>query len=319
MPSRANISQMPLNAERVATVGARTTASFQGIMSHFFGRWIGGMSMAVLLLGASAALADTATISVTTTAGAADPVAGVPGIVTVSGVASAPARIYVKYRATGGAPCASSSAGDAGTVLGGFYAERVNGAFSLQDVVAWPVPGGVLFCTWLSTGDAETITAPIAQLIAFRAPQGTVAAAVRPARPRPGGQVAIAVTGSAEAPAAVYATVRRAGGAPCARSYAGEPARSLLDGALVDGRFSLALTTTQSKPGGYLVCLWVARSASDPSPIAGPAPVTFTVRAPRCVVPRLGAHRRRAAVRRRIRRAHCRLGRARGADRLARG
>jgi hypothetical protein len=267
-------------------------------------------TVVLLLAVAGGALADSATISVTTTTGAFDPVAGVPRIITVSGVASTPERVYVKYRATGGAPCAQSSSSDPGTVVGGFYAESVNGSFSLQDVIDWATPGAVTFCTWLSGGDAATITTPIAQTIAFRAPKGAIGVTMHPAKLRPGEQAAIVVSGSTEAAAAVYAKVRTAGSAPCGRTYAAEAGSSLLDGTPATGAFSLDLTTTEAKAGSYLACVWIARSASDPSPIAGPGSVAFSVAARAvCVVPSLGRDRRPATVRLRIRTAHCRVGR----------
>jgi len=73
----------------------------------------------MLVAAAGTAAADSALISVTTASGGADPVAGIPRIVTVSGMASVPERIFVKYRAAG-APCAPSSSSDPGVVLGGF-------------------------------------------------------------------------------------------------------------------------------------------------------------------------------------------------------
>jgi hypothetical protein len=269
------------------------------------------------------ARADEATISVATDTGAVDPAAGVPRIVTVSGTASAPERIYVKYRAGGGAPCAPSSSSDPGAVLSSFYAEGVEGPFSLQDVIEWDTPGEVLFCTWLSSGDAETVTTPFAQLIAFRAPRGWIAATVRPAKSRPGKLVTVHVSGSSEVGAAVFAKVSSAGGAPCASTYRADPGRSLLDGAAANGSFAFELAATEGRAGRYRVCLWLARAAGDVSPLAGPRAVTFGVVAPpsRCVVPSVPANRRLATVRRRLRAAHCRVGRVvrAGSRTVARG
>jgi hypothetical protein len=267
-------------------------------------------AVGLLLAGTGVACADSATIAVTTASGVSDAVAGVPRIVAVSGVASQPERIYVKYRASGGAPCASSAAGDAGAVLGGFYAESVEGSFGLQDVITWSTPGEVVFCTWLSSGNAATITAPIAQIVAFRRPAGSIGATVRPAQPLVGTPARVDVRGSTEAPAAVFASVRAADGSPCPATYAARSEESLVEQAPVDGAFALHLTTSQAKAGSYLVCLWLARSASDPSPLAGPQSLTFVVAAPPCIVPRVGRDRRPATVRRRLRGAHCGIGRS---------
>jgi hypothetical protein len=263
----------------------------------------------VLVAFAGVARADSAAVGVTSTTGVSDPVAGLPRIVTVSGVASSPERIYVKERAAGGAPCAPSAAADEGTALGAFYADPVEGSFSVQDVLTVDAPGGVLFCTWLSSGDAGTIATPFSQVVVFRAPRASVRVAVRPARPRPGEQVDLRVTGSTEVAATLYAKVQAGGAARCATTYAAQPGQSLAEGTAVDGAFSLALSTTPTHAGAYRACVWIARSEADPAPLAGPSLVAFDVARPRCVVPSLGHDRRPAAVRRRIRAAHCKVGR----------
>src|SRR5690348_3839184 len=93
------------------------------------------VALLILIAFAGVARADSAAVGVTSTAGVSDPVAGLPRIVTVSGAASSPERIYVKERAAGGAPCAPSAAADEGIVLGAFYADPVEGSFSVQDVL----------------------------------------------------------------------------------------------------------------------------------------------------------------------------------------
>lgn len=267
-------------------------------------------ALALLLAGASTSLADTAAIGVTTATGAFDPVAGVPRIVTVSGVASAPERIYVKYRATDGPPCAPSAASDTGTVLSGFYAESVNGSFRLQDVITRDVPGGVLFCVWLSAGDAETLTLPLAQVIAFRSAASEISVTVSPTKPLRGQQATVKVTGSTEAAAAVFASVRAVRDAPCPADYEAQAPQSLIEGASVIGAFSFRVTTAQGNAGRYIVCVWLAHSATDLSSIASQQSVPFLVAAPRirCVVPSIEGGLRPATVRQRIRKAHCGVG-----------
>jgi hypothetical protein len=82
----------------------------------------------------------------------------------------------------------------------------------------------------------------------------------------------------------------------------------------VNGAFSLTAETRQPA-GAYLLCLWLADSSGDATPVAGPQSTTFTVAAPPappappCLVPRLGRARGTAAVKARIRAGNCRVGR----------
>jgi hypothetical protein len=92
--------------------------------------------------------------------------------------------------------------------------------------------------------------------------------------------VTIAVSGTAERPALVHARVRFADGSPCAPTYASADGRSLVRDAAVDGAFSLRLATTPAKAGRYRVCVWLARSVRDPSPLAAPLALGFRRIAP---------------------------------------
>jgi hypothetical protein len=280
-------------------------------------------AVAALLVCSGAALADSASISVTNTAGESDPAAGLPRVFTLSGTASVPERAFVKYRSPGGAQCAPNAEEDSGSPLGGYYYSpfwdaTIEGAFSNRNVMTWEPPGTVMFCIWLAKGESE-IVAPITQIITFRSPRGTISATVDPLTPTPGQQATITVTGSSEAPEHVFAAIRSAGGAPCAPTYEADSGQSLIDGTNVNGSFSLQATTTQTKAGTYLICLWLASSASDTSPIAGPQPETFTVGSPPppppppppCVVPTFSSSMHLSIVERRIRAAHCQVGKIR--------
>lgn len=237
----------------------------------------------LLLVCAAQAQADSATLSVTNTAGESDPAAGLARVFTLSGTASVPERAFVKYRAPGGAACAPNAAEDTGSPLGGydspFWESGIEGTFSLRNVMTWEPPGTVVFCIWLAKGERE-IVSPITQTITFRSPRGTISATVNPLTPLPGQKATVTVTGSSEAPERVYAKVRPAGGAPCAPTYDADTGETLLEGEDVNGAYSLQATTTQSKAGQYLICLWMAGSGSETPAIAGPQPVTFTVAAP---------------------------------------
>jgi hypothetical protein len=299
------------------------------------------LALMAVLICSGTALADSASISVTNTAGESDPAAGVPRVFTLSGTTSVAEKVFVKYRAPGGASCAPTAQSDSGKLIPNeegdysWYGNEANGAFSFKHAYSWEPPGTVMFCIWLAK-DENTITTPITQTITFRAPSGTITAAVSPDMPQPGQQATITVTGSSEAPEKVYAKVRPAGGASCAPTYEADPGQNLIDGTSVNGAFTEQATTTQSTAGTYLICLWLASSANDTSPVAGPQPETFTVASPPpptppppppppspppCVVPSFSSKMSLSTVERRIRAAHCRVGKVRysSSERYRRG
>jgi hypothetical protein len=278
------------------------------------------LALTGLLIFAGSSIADTATISVLNTAGEPDAAAFLPRVFTVSGSASLQEGLYIKHRAPGGAPCAPTADSDSGQWFDYYdpYGDRgdVNGTFSESDTLTWETPGLSTFCIWLVHGNAETITTPITQTIDFRSPTGTITASVNPTVPKPNEQASVTVTGSSEAPAQVYAKLRRAGGAPCAPTYESDSGGSLIDGNSVNGSFSISAKTAQTSAGEYLICLWLARSSNDSAPIAGPQPETFVVVAPPpppppCVVPQLSARTSLSTIEQRIRSAACSLGRVR--------
>jgi hypothetical protein len=290
--------------------------------------------LTVVLVCSGSALADTATITVTTTTGQSDPAAGVPRLFTVSGTtasgtANSPERLFVKYRAPGGSPCAPTPGSDPGSYVtekGGtnfdgsygslFNGDAINGSFnpsfSFQAAVTWGAPGTYVFCIWL-TPDNPTPVTPYTQQITFRSPTGTISATVNPIMPTPGQQATITVTGASEASKKVYATIRSAGGQSCATTFGADTGTSLIDGTNVDGMFTMQATTTQATAGTYLICLWLADSSNDSSPIAGPQPETFMVASPPpppppCVVPSFRSNTRLSTIEGRIRAAHCSVG-----------
>ncbi|HEX5307643.1 MAG TPA: hypothetical protein VFW38_01035 [Solirubrobacteraceae bacterium] len=234
------------------------------------------------------ARADSASISVTNTAGQPDPAAGVPRVLTVSGDASVPEQVFVKFRAPGGAPCAPDASSDSGSSDVELlypslpYGTYVNGDFSLQNVYTWPSPGTYVFCIWLPKAEPykyedEQITQPIAQTITFRSPTGTISGTVSPVKPRPAERATLTVTGASESPERVFAKLRPSGGAGCAPTYEADSGESVIDDQQVNGSFDLQGTVTQSRAGRYLVCLWMAESAGSTPAIAGPQPLQLTV------------------------------------------
>lgn len=242
---------------------------------------------AALFLLASPAAADTASISFVDAAGNNDPVAGVGRTFVLAGNTGTEKRIYVKYRAPGGAACAPSASSDSGDndeLVYDFdnenhYGGRVNGNFDLRSTGVWDSPGEVLFCIWLASASDEPVT-PISQIVTFRAATGSISGSVSPANPLPGQEATVTITGASEAPERVYATVRPAGGAPCAATYDADSGTGVVSGTSVNGTFSVQGTMTLEDAGQYQLCLWLAGSSDDASPTSGPQPVMFTVGAP---------------------------------------
>jgi hypothetical protein len=225
------------------------------------------VTTAALAAGAAPALADGASISVTTVDGRSDPVAFIPRIFTVSGTAPAGSLLFVKHRAAGGAPCAPTAYSDPGSNWTGFYGLAVSGAFNIQKVVTWDAVGTWTFCFWLAPSE-RTIASAIAQAVTFRLPTGTMTGSAQPSVPRPGRSVTVTVTGVSEAPRTLYAKVRSALGAPCAQTYDADAGESLISGETVDGAFTGRANTVEPTPGQYVVCVWLAGTADDPMPVA---------------------------------------------------
>lgn len=279
---------------------------------------VSSLALAAVFICAGSAFADSASISVTNTAGESDPAAGLPRVFTLNGNAEAPNHVFVKYRGPGGAPCAPNANEDTGSFLDGsedfpgpFWEAAVEGTIHVQAVMTWRTSGTFMFCIWLPPkGGANEITVPITQTITFRSPNGTITATVNPLTPEPGRQATVTVIGDSEAPENVYAKVRPAGGAPCASTYNADFGTNLIEGQSVNGSFSTQAKTTQSKAGQYLICLWLAGSGNETPVIAGPQPEMFTVVSPPppCVVPQLASGASLASVEQKIRAADCTVG-----------
>ena len=235
------------------------------------------LATVALLVGAGAALADSASTSVTAADGRSDPVAYIPRVFTVSGTTGASTYLYVKHRAAGGAGCAPSAFADSGTwVDAAFFNVPVSGAFSIQRILTWRTPGTWMFCYWLASSESASTT-PMSQTITVRAPTGSIGATVSPNPPRAGDRALITVAGVSEAPRRVYAKIRPADGTSCAPSFDLDPGGSAIDGWSVDGSFSIKTNLNDPVLGQYLICMWLAGSSDDTSPVAGPAAQTFGV------------------------------------------
>ena len=240
------------------------------------------VAIATLLVVAATASADSASISVMTTAGQPDAVAYVPRLFTVAGATTTAKYLYVKHRAAGGASCAPSAYTDPGSSWTGFYGLQVNGAFSFQKAVTWDSAGAWMFCFWLAS-DERAIATPIAQAVTFRQPMVTMTPTLSPRVPHPGQRARLTVPGVSEAPRTLYAKVHIADGTACAPNYDAALGQSLFSGENVDGAFTGQAITVQNAPGRYVICLWVAGTSFDPTPVLVQS-MTFDVVQPRPVV-----------------------------------
>jgi hypothetical protein len=274
--------------------------------------------LATLACAAPASAADSATISVTTSARQADPAAGIPRVFTIGGTSARPKHLYVKFRATGGSACAPSASTDTGEVVfGSVYGTSVNGRFDHSQAYTWGLPGTFQFCMWLASSESAIAT-PFMQTISFRAPTGTIAALVNPSTPQVNQPAAITVLGASESPAKVFAKVRTAGAA-CAPSFDADPGVGMIFGDRVNGQFSLQTSVRRATPGAYQVCMWLAMSSSDAAPIAAAQARLFNVVAepqplaplPKCVVPKVTRGIRLATMKRRLQAANCAPGNVR--------
>jgi hypothetical protein len=247
------------------------------------------------LLAAASALADSATISITDTTGKSDPVSGLPRTFTVSGTTSTPKNVYIKIRNPGPTPCAPTANTDSGDWWDGYATgwdrdrgDDANGNFSFSDVYATSLQGTYMFCIWLASSADQSVTA-ITQMITFRAPTGTISATINPITPVPGQPYSVAINGVSEAPENVYALIRPAG-APCSLTYDADTQISTSDYSLfgsysrntVNGNYTLnaSMDGDDVTAGSYVLCLWLADSSSDTTPVAGPQPIPFTVASP---------------------------------------
>ena len=280
------------------------------------GGLVGLLAIVAVLVCSGTVFADSASISVTNTAGESDPAAEAPRVFKVSVETETKETVYIKYRLPGGEACAATANEDLGSWFENYNdayfntPPSVEGDHTFENANTWKTPGTYVFCIWLAKSGDEIVHTPITQTITFRSPRGTITGTVDPAAPRVGEKATITVTGDSEASEHVYARVHMAGSTGCAPTYQSESGESLIEGSSVNGSFSVQATTTQSKAGQYVICLWLAPSGSDTTPFAGPQPEMFMVVSPPppCVVPQLASGASLASVEQKIRAADCTVG-----------
>ena len=191
--------------------------------------------MATLVL-AGEARADSVTLNAYTTTGQSDMVAGVARIWSVSGVATNPIGLLIKFR-----PSADSRARRAprptpanGSAVTPGTAPR---ACASRAIVRSPFrmvlgesPGTYQLCYWFADRAEHRSRPPITQTIIVRRPTGSITATIESGAPRARAEsTTVTVTGTTESPKQVFATVRAAGSA-CAPSYSSDTGSSLIYG-----------------------------------------------------------------------------------------
>ena len=122
------------------------------------------------------------------------------------------------------------------------------------------------------------MSAPIAQTITFRAPTGAIAATVNPVAGWSGMDAQVLITGTSEARREVFAAVQNLAVA-CAPTYTADPgSRLTIRGPTrVEGAFTLTGTIHLGSAGHYQVCLWLASTSTDPTPVVGPQAIPFDI------------------------------------------
>lgn len=230
------------------------------------------MRTAALLIAAAAplvlpaaALADSASISVT------DPSAEIATVHTLSYQTATPKRIHVKYRPTGGQPCAPTADDDPGTWMH-FAGAGISGAGSAPFSWTWRIPGQYQVCFWIASSSYTLPTFATSQIMTVRAPTGTLQISAPP-RLAPGRTGVFGVTGQTEVGRYAFLKYRPVGGQPCAPTADDDPGNSLgVYGERVQGAYAVSRTASIDEPGTYQLCAWLASSSG-----ATPTAATSTV------------------------------------------
>jgi hypothetical protein len=99
--------------------------------------------------------------------------------ITISGTTEAPAQVFAKVRAAGGAPCAPTYAADPGTVLRN--GEDVEGTYATFPQTSQSRVGQYLICTWLMGAPPDTalVAGPVSRVFSVVQPPA-VASALSP-------------------------------------------------------------------------------------------------------------------------------------------
>ena len=161
--------RLVLRSQRQQVVHFAETRTWSSAGTFVFCIWIASSESAITV-----PMTQTLTFRppVGTIAAVLDPITprfGEPATITVFGQSEAPARVFVKIRASGEACATSFQADDGKALLSG---TSVDGAFSVQTTTTQASAGPRQLCLWLATSgeDPDPIAGPVVQLLFVLAP-----------------------------------------------------------------------------------------------------------------------------------------------------
>lgn len=265
-----------------------------------------GTAAAWLVLGAAAAHA----MSV----GAGnDPVESVPTQIVATGTASDYYSLVVTEKPLGGQGCAANAEADTGSrvinydVSPGPYSQSVN----------WTpdTAGSYLVCGWLEDGITGAVVDHGSAAFSVRKPRLSISLGA-PATVRPHQIFQITTMAQAEAERGLdeYLIPNTGDGCPANSAAAGATSNSItadFNTWSVDGGPSTqSYNQSLDRVGSWLICAYFQyQNNSDPPEAVGSAGLKVAYPTPPCVVPQVGWHASVGSIERRIRAAHCSVGR----------
>ena len=143
---------------------------------------------------------------------------------------------------------------------------QVEGPTTLSQIETFAAPGQYLICGWLRNSNYDVL-ATLSEVVGVRAPIGSLVVTAPVLAPFNRSFV-LGYSGQTEVKRYVYSTIRPAGGAPCAPTYASDPGSGLVSGNVADGAFNVPVETTLTTRGTFLICSWLAASRGDLAPLA---------------------------------------------------
>jgi FKBP-type peptidyl-prolyl cis-trans isomerase len=235
-------------------------------------------------------------------------------------------KVHWSVHPAGGAGCGPNPLLDSGNIAM-ITPESSSGTGDIEQAYSstgnWTpeVVGSYLLCGWLEGLDNEIVVAHTSMPISVRPPHLSVALSV-PARVQAGHTFQITTTAQAEATRELYEYILPNAGAGCpANAAAASSASGVIDpsfgsGATANiwsvngGPSSKTFNQMLKNAGVWRVCAYYQYHGTS-SPPEGFTSATVTVVAPagqRCVVPSLSSKMRLSTIERRIRAAHCSVG-----------
>jgi hypothetical protein len=186
-------------------------------------------------------------------------------------------RLYLKYRATGGPPCAPTPSTDPALLsLGEIYGVTMPvGDITTTRTQTFAGAGTYQVCGWLvdRSQNPDLVVATTTGTFSVASPVGAITGVAAPTTIYPGRPFVVSVSGHAEVARRLYSAWRRIGGPSCATSPPLEPSSSLPDARGIAretdvlGAFSHPIRLTLERPGRYRFCSWIVKDSGDLSPL----------------------------------------------------